>query len=148
MENKHEHHGHHHHHHIDGNTISEIEAIERTTEWRKFIRDNVPDEIDESMVPRAVYISMDDIMALYEKHKDDAKGVRAYFTKKEQEFIGPDPLLHKKPEISVVLVPVNHNDEDMISPECTLVAGESNIYDFTKPCPDLCDLSSPLYASE
>jgi uncharacterized protein YtpQ (UPF0354 family) len=143
------------HHHgdfenIEAYSIPETEAVERTAEWRKFIRRSVPGELDEDMVPRAVFISMADIAALYEKHKDDAIGVRAYFTKTVQ----PDYYHHKhhhkhhrrKPEISVVIVPVSFDDKDMISSELMMPAGASNVYDFTKPCPDLCDVSSPLYS--
>ena len=139
------HHGHHHHHHhIDHHSISETEAVERTTAWRTFIKKNVPGEEDEIMIPRAVYISMEDIKELYEKHKDNAVGARAYFTYKEQPVIGgPGPVM--KPEISVILVPVNMLDQDMLSGDLSLPAGRSYIYDFTKPCPDMCDVKSPLY---
>lgn len=141
------HHGHHyHHHHIDHHTISELEAVERTTAWRAFIKKHVPGEDDVTMIPRAVYISMEDIKELYEKHKDHAVGARAYFTFKEQPVIdAPEPSV--KPEISVILVPVNIKDEDMLSSDLSLPAGRSYIYDFTKPCPDLCDVNSPLYAA-
>ena len=159
MEEKIEHHP-GHFEHIESCSISEREAINRTIEWREFIKKNIPDESNEQMIPRAVYISMDDIAALYNKYKDRAKGVRAYFTKKDQPCEYPidelpgDPEHHhkhhhkKRPEISVVLVPVNYFDKDMITPELTLAAGHSNVYDFTKPCPDLCDVSSPLYSYE
>jgi hypothetical protein len=136
----------HHRYDIDNNTISEIEAVERTTAWRAFVQKNVPGEDDVAMIPRAVYISMEDIKELYEKHKDHAVGARAYFTFKEQPVIdAPEPSV--KPEISVILVPVNIKDEDMLSSDLSLPAGRSYIYDFTKPCPDLCDVNSPLYAA-
>lgn len=153
MEEKIEHHP-GHFEHIESCSISEREAINRTIEWREFIRKNIPDESNEQMIPRAVYISMDDIAALYNKYKDRAKGVRAYFTKKDQpcEYPGDNPEHHhhhkQRPEISVVIVPVAYDDKDMITPGLALQAGNSNVYDFTKPCPDLCDVSSPLYSYE
>lgn len=145
MKDKGHHHHHHHHHHIDKNTISEQDAIDRTLAWRTFIRKNIPGENNSEIIPRAVYISMDDIKALYDKHKDHAVAVRAYFTYCEQTLETDTSVMI--PEVSVLLVPVNHKDEDMLSPDLSLGAGKSSVYDFTKPCPDMCDKQSPLYSN-
>ena len=131
---------------LEGTTISQQEAEERTTAWRSLVTDKVPGEDNNAMIPRAVYISMEDIKALYEKHSNDAIGVRAYFTYKQvpDEYI--DPSGSSMPEISVLLVPVNYDNKDVLY---TIAEGgeeSSSIYDFTKPCPDMCDPTSPLYA--
>lgn len=151
MEEKIEHHHDSHFEYLDEFSIAEKDAADRTKEWRKFIKENVPD-IDDAMLPRAVFISMEDIMALYNRHKE-AIGVRAYFTKKDQPYFEDPGDVGLKPEIAVVLVPVGRtgdpfDDKDWITPDLRLPAGKSFVYDFTKPCPDLCDISSPLYYYE
>jgi hypothetical protein len=133
-------------------------AIAKTTNWRNFMAKSFP-EADANDIPKAVYISRGDIqdLASYCENDDSILGVRAYFTLEH-------PLeedTSNQVKFIMVLVkdtPKHPNGEDLLyipqgadmlalSPD----GGElddSNIYDFTKPCPDCCDPTSPLYGDD
>ena len=81
-------------------------------------------------------------------NKDRAKSekinaVRAYFALGEVTPNGPGP-------VHVLLLPVAKN-KDKVYPKgqdlFEIEEGESAIYDFTTPCPDICDTESPLFRS-
>ena len=48
-----------------------------------------------------------------------------------------------------MLVPVDVNNLDVLSIQVPGISGsdetQSSIYDFTSPCPQLCDIDSPLF---
>ncbi len=125
-------------------------AIERTTNWRNFMKDKTAGK-EARKIPKAVYISRTDLMDMATQCEadDTIVGMRAYFTL-NNEFT--EDL---KNEVRFVMVLVRESankpfGEDVLyAPGNTLggtVGGEpSNVYDFTKPCPDACDPSSPLY---
>ncbi len=123
------------------------EAIERTTNWRNFMKGKTAEE-DEKMVPKAVYISKQDIIAMAKQCEadDSIAGVRAYFT------LNNEAAEAIKNEVTFVMVLVRASDskpygEDVLRmpDNDDAFAGDSNIYDFTRPCPTVCDVTSPLF---
>nr|WP_294792888.1 hypothetical protein [uncultured Mucilaginibacter sp.] len=127
-------------------------AIERTTHWRNFMKKNTAAE-DVRRIPKAVYLSRTDIidMAKQCEADDSIAGMRAYFTL-NNEFTET-----VKNEVKFVMVLVRISDtkpfgEDVLyAPGYTAdnnVGGGSNVYDYSKPCPDCCDTSSPLYTGD
>lgn len=131
---------------INTPTIPLTEAIARVTRFREQLIDQVP----EANIPRAVLIPIDDLLAIVEKYsvvdddgniRNSLQGVRAYFAVKVTDKDLPD-------DITALIVPVDLKGNDI----CTNPVGgvknpgdDSEIYDFTKPCPDVCDPESPLY---
>jgi len=134
-------------------------AIERTQNWRNYINsiENFPDK-----TAKGVYISREDILdlAAYLTLDDSLLGVRAYFTlNNDYREYPPD-----QNEIRLIMVLVKDtaaagypNGEDLLTiPENFRsiitnddpTVGDSNIYDFTRPCPDCCDVRSPLFGLE
>lgn len=130
-------------------------AIAKTTNWRNFMAQSFP-EADVKALPKAVYISKGDIqdMARYCEADDSILGVRAYFTLENAFKEG------EKNEVKFIMVLVKEtigyiNGQDMLyipaglgmkalSPDGGDL-DDSNVYDFTRPCPDCCDPSSPLF---
>ncbi|QKJ29680.1 hypothetical protein HQ865_07900 [Mucilaginibacter mali] len=129
-------------------------AIAKTTYWRKFMEETF--SADVKTVPKAVYISRNDIMDLakYCENDDSLLGVRAYFTL-ENEFKETETNQVKFVMVLVKDTPGYFNGQDLMyipagsEMEALSPDGgdfdDSNVYDFTKPCPDCCDPSSPLY---
>lgn len=112
-------------------TISLEKAVTGTTNWRMilypFMNDNVI---------RGFYIPIQDIVELGKMHQE-CEGVRGYFSLEEPE---------KFTSVKMILVPVDKNGHDILSkPAGDNGEEESTIYDFTQPCPHLCDTVSPLY---
>ena len=127
-------------------TVPLDEAIDRVTRFRNELIEKVP----ESNIPRAVFIPIADLMAIIDKFQDlddhgnirnSLTGVRAYFAIKETDKDLPD-------NITALIVPVDLAGADIVA-HTNGVGGEeeddSDIYDFTQPCPDKCDTTSPLY---
>jgi hypothetical protein len=130
-------------------------AIAKTANWRMFMEKTFTAATPEEL-PKAVYISKNDIqdLARYCEADDSILGVRAYFTLDKAYEEG----VTNQVKFIMVLVKDSKgyfNGEDLLY----IPAGEdmkalspdggnlddSNVYDFTKPCPDCCDDSSPLY---
>lgn len=127
------------------NPVPQDEAVERTTNWRQLYQEVM--ECEDKDILRAFYIPIEDIIALhkyFKEHKHEVKGVRGYF--------GHNPLVPISPEIyetEMLLCPVDKDGNDILSAPPGLgaiVEGASTIYDFTAPCPTLCDTSSILYS--
>ncbi|RAJ04238.1 hypothetical protein LX64_03118 [Chitinophaga skermanii] len=143
----HKHHRHHNHHKPkhhqvpkDGglNTISVEDAIRRTTIWRQFIAEHL--NRDEKEIPRGCLIPLADIKRLSESLQyEELKGVRAYFT------VGQYDSIKDVKEISLIFVPVDKDDRDILEFTFDEDLSESAVEDFTKPCPQACDKTSPLY---
>ena len=134
---------------LQKNRIPVAEAVDRTSNWRRFLK-KLLGEDDSSKLVRGIYISAEDIEALSAICKGDKnfQGVRAYFallTDKEKW-----PYVNT---VKIVMVPVkkeegNPNGKDVcILPNIDNL-DDSNIYDFTMPCPDCCDTTSMLYSSD
>lgn len=127
-------------------TVPLQEAIERVTRFRNQLIDKVP----EMNIPRAVFIPIADLMAIIDKFqslddhgniRNSLTGVRAYFAVKATDQELPD-------DITALIVPVDLAGADIVA-HTNGVKGDdeddSDIYDFTQPCPDKCDPGSPLF---
>jgi len=133
-------------------------AIAKTTNWRNFMQQAAP-ATPPGDLPKAVYISRGDIMdlAAYCEADDKILGVRAYFTL-ESEFKADQPNLVKFIMVLVEDAVGYPNGKDMlyvpVGPEMRALSpdgdgdGDSNIYDFTQPCPSCCDPDSDLYGDD
>lgn len=133
-------------------------AIAKTTNWRNFMQRNFPDA-DVKTLPKAVYISKSDIedLAKYCAADDSIVGVRAYFTLENAFEEG------ESNEVKFIMVLVKDtegypNGEDLLyipqgagmqqlSPDDGAL-DDSNVYDFTKPCPEYCDATSQLFSND
>ena len=112
-------------------TIPLSEAIDITTNWRNFISKYEPDGYI-----RAFYIPIEDIMGLAKFHSE-AVAVRAYLGL---------PKPGDVTDIKLALVPVDMKNNDILSVPSAITGEEqSSIYDFTSPCPQACDIQSPLF---
>lgn len=114
-------------------TIPEQLAVTITTNWRDYISKHDPDP----NYIRAFNIPMVDIKELAEFYA--CPSVRAYLA---METPGDITTL------KIVLVPVDAKGNDILSVPVKTdanVVDQSSIYDFTSPCPQLCDLNSPLF---
>jgi hypothetical protein len=97
------------------NTIS----LETAQRWATNWREKQPDIVKAFLIPQ------EDILELY-KHITEGGGqdVRGYLGIKDDG------------EYKLMLVAVDSKGNDLI---------DLGIYDMTKPCPDSCDIDSPLY---
>lgn len=114
--------------------IPEATAIAYTTNYRNYISgiDKDPNYI------RAFNIPMTDITALADFTK--CPSVRAYLGMSDPKDIST---------LKLVLVPVDPTNNDILSIPVAnglgTITDQSSIYDFTSPCPQLCDIDSPLF---
>lgn len=128
-------------------TISVTDAVERVTRFRDQLLKQVP----EVNIPRAVFIPISDLLAIVNSFDilradgttiNELSGVRAYFAVKEADMDLDD-------DITAVIVPVDKNDKDIIYKNQGVGMGDDDddteIYDFTQPCPNFCDPTSPLF---
>lgn len=125
-------------------TVPLDEAIARVTRFR----DQLIKQVPEANIPRAVFIPIADIMAIIEKFQDldehgnirnSLTGVRAYFAVKDGDQALPD-------DVTALIVPVDLAGSDIVAhPNGLGDEDDSDIYDFTQPCPDKCDPESPLF---
>jgi hypothetical protein len=117
-------------------TITQEDAVKITTSWRNYMaKSGNPDFI------RAFEIPLDDLLnaaALTQKY--GGTGVRAYIGL----AVEGDPTSAK---LAIVPIDVKGNDILKVPDGSQQVAGEeeSSIFDFTNPCPQACDLNSPLF---
>jgi len=114
--------------------IPESVAVEYTTNYRNYISGIDPDP----NYIRAFNIPMQDIVSLADFTK--CLSVRAYLG-----MSTPGDITTLK----LVMVPVDANNQDVLSiPVPGGSVGEvtqSSIYDLTTPCPQMCDIQSPLF---
>lgn len=125
-------------------TVKLPEAQIRVERFRKQLKGSMP----ESNIPRAILIPIADLMAIVDKYQtvdqngditNTLQGVRAYFAVKLTDLAKPD-------DVTALVVAVDKDGNDIISDPTNLQDNDgSEIYDFTKPCPDQCDINSPLY---
>jgi hypothetical protein len=114
--------------------IPESTAVDFTTNYRNYISgiDPSPDYI------KAFNIPMQDIVSLSDFTK--CSSVRAYLG-----MSTPGDITSLK----LVIVPVDDNNLDVLSILVPDGGGvevtQSSIYDLTIPCPQACDLQSPLF---
>ena len=115
---------------LQSTTIPLQQAILETTNWRNWIQPYMHDHII-----RAFYIPIQDIIELAKMH-EDVEGVRAY-------LMLPDP--QQIATLKVAIVPVTKEGKDILRKKSETSDEQSTIYDFTQPCPHLCDTDSDLY---
>ncbi|MBL0144402.1 MAG: hypothetical protein IPP48_00110 [Chitinophagaceae bacterium] len=114
-------------------TITEQVAINITTNWRDYIGKIEPDD----KYIRAFNIPMSDIQNLADFSK--CPSVRAYLAMETPGDIST---------LKIILVPVDADNKDVLSIPVGQAGAEdeqSSIYDFTNPCPKICDVDSPLF---
>lgn len=111
-------------------TIDLKEAVHETKNWRMVLYPFMQEK-----VLRGFYIPMKDIIDLAKMH-EEAIAVRGY-------FILNDPKHFT--DVRIALVPVGADGKDILARKGPAGDEQSTIYDFTQPCPHLCDKDSPLY---
>jgi hypothetical protein len=115
-------------------TIIESVAVTITTNWRDYIGKYEP--ADQYI--RAFNIPMSDIQNLADF--TDCPSVRAYLAMDNSKDIST---------LKIILVPVDVSNNDVLSIQIPGDGGamveQSAIYDFTNPCPQICDINSPLF---
>ena len=106
------------------------EGIDITTYWRDYISKIDPNP----QYIRAFNIPMEDIQELAKFTK--CPSVRAYLS-----LAVPGDISTLK----IILVPVDASNCDVLSVNMPSSVDESTIFDFTSPCPQICDINSPLF---
>jgi len=115
--------------------IPEAVGVAYTTNYRNYISgiDKNPDYIHAFNIP------MQDIASLADFTK--CPSVRAYLGMSDPKDIST---------LKLVLVPVDNTNTDILSIPVPDGSGglvdQSSIYDFTSPCPQNCDIDSPLFS--
>jgi hypothetical protein len=115
--------------------IPEGLGVAYTTNYRNYMSgiDPNPDYIHAFNIP------MQDIQSLADFTK--CPSVRAYLGMSDPKDVS---------KLKLVLVPVDINNDDVLSIQVPDGSGglvdQSSIYDLTTPCPQLCDLQSPLFS--
>ncbi len=111
--------------------IPESTAIDMTTNYRNYESgiSPTPDYI------RAFNIPMADIISL--SQFNNSISVRAYLGMSVPGDIS---------SLKLVLVPVDNSNKDILSTQAPDGTDQSSIYDLTTPCPQNCDIDSPLFS--
>jgi hypothetical protein len=116
-------------------TVPVISAEDGTEYWRQFYEFFT--KVDNSQIFRGFHIPAADLRTLLTEVDEDIDAVRAYFALE-------NPFDSDKPDaannIHIYLVPVKDNVDIVEDRD-----GNSNVCDFTTPCPKICDTSSVLY---
>ena len=114
--------------------IAEGLGVAYTTNYRNYISGIAP----TPQYIRAFNIPMEDIASLADFIK--CPSVRAYLGMSDPTDITT---------LKLVLVPVDDTNKDVLSIEVPDGSGglvtQSSIYDLTSPCPQICDINSPLF---
>jgi hypothetical protein len=138
-------------------TIPLAEAISRADNWRNLVvqipttgaaTTNNDFDVPKQRIFRAINININDVKDLI-TDQPNAKSIRLYLSLQDPDF----PY-----QITGMLVPVDVNNRDMLTKKSVsqglmgeedilISAADSTIYDFTQPCPALCDTKSPLFNS-
>ncbi|MGZ3765087.1 MAG: hypothetical protein ACXVB0_00165 [Mucilaginibacter sp.] len=130
------------------------EAITRAANWRSLVtnlpsgNNSVSNDGNYKLIPpqcifRAININLEDIKQLRADHPN-ARSIRLYLSISDTNY----PY-----RITGMLVPVDVNNTDMLTmpgqgltkEEILASSTASTIYDFTLPCPTVCDTQSPLF---
>jgi len=107
------------------------DALTRIENWRSYV--------GEEFETKAFFIGLDDIIALYEEvQRNKGTGVRAYLARNSSN---ENELLL----VGVKNVSLNPTSGITKGEDIIMVGGASTIYDLTTPCPNMCDITSPLY---
>ncbi len=117
------------------NTISLATAKEWAKEWR-----DDQASYNKYYQCRAFNIPKKDLVEVLAE--DGVESIRAYIGVEKIEVKGKQTVFTEK----LMIVGVNKLGKDMISSSdgLTLDDGKGSIFDFSDPCPDVCDGDSPL----
>lgn len=136
------------HHEQKDPPISLPDAIERGKKWAALLGE-LPyfSGNNAKYKPKALFIPYQDLKDLIEHHERNhhhVKGVRVYLgLVPNLTPIAPDPVTY---DMRGSVVAVGPDGKDIIRTLGSNYAGDiGDIYDFTAPCPDVCDTSSPLF---
>jgi hypothetical protein len=138
---------------ICGDAIPLQTGIDRTAYWREYYKNYFPPfPPSPDGILRGFFIPLEDLQNLLTYHNQDPMmcGVRVYLSLENGgDYASADVLL-----VPVVKTnddpPGPTNTQDLLIPlPCAQTAADSeelySIYDFTRPCPDICDINSPLF---
>ena len=132
--------------HHQGGRVSIDQARKEIQRWKDHIR-SLGEDCPYDFV-QAFFIPMHDIKRLYEKYQHlDPTGVRAYIgiTDKNEQGCAPLRLLLVPAKEHTDFYRHHKDDADELEDELGVNhAGDSSIYDFTMPCPDVCATNDPL----
>jgi hypothetical protein len=147
---------------VTKNSIPLDLAVTVTSNWRKYYSDNwnIGDP-NSPQIFRGFTVPISDLLNLVDLYKAanlDIDGIRIYLAKGEIKD-GDPPVMGGDPDlIHVLLVPItgaNSLDDSSVIPIYPLThdvlqdkAGQSTIYDFTAPCPYICDNLSLLFSPQ
>lgn len=124
---------------VPGNPVTLDHAISGTTRWRDFLNsfDKSTTPIPQNQKLKAFLIPIADIQAL--AASQNAANVRAYLSLTATPEDGTSAM-------RLFLVAVGEDGNDIIEPiDPGDPTGLYTIYDFTSPCPNFCDIQSPLF---
>jgi hypothetical protein len=129
-------------HKIDDKTISLEIAKSRVAWWLETAAGMPQFKDNPKDIPRAIFISMDDIDQL-KSAAPTAVGIRVYFGLKG----GLKPLNPTVADLDGLIIAVLPKLNGSVDPIENDTAGTTtlSVYDFTSPCPPVCNLISELY---
>lgn len=108
------------------NPVELRDAQQRIKRWQLYIGSNFE--------TKAFFISLDDIKTLYDEIlASNGIGVRAYLARTSEE------------QNEILLVGVQQSSYSSQGKDIIEENGSSRIYDLTTPCPNMCDVESPLF---
>ncbi len=117
------------------NVIPLKQAQEWTANWRKWVADQ---GVRPEHTLKAFMIPFSDVLNLSKFPVEELSGVRVYLAMGTVDDVS---------SIRVVVVPVDKDKKDIVAyPKIDLTDEDedSAIFDLTMPCPQFCDLDSPL----
>jgi hypothetical protein len=118
----------------------------RVTRWLNAIAALPGYGDDPQSIPRAIFIAFDDINELVKEYPEkELKGIRIYFGLAGEDNPGKATVN----DIRGLIVPVFYADKyrhhaDLVKTD-PKDPNSTSIYDFTTPCPVVCDFQSELY---
>jgi hypothetical protein len=113
------------------------DALDEIRAYRDFIGQfNYPDNVSRT---KACHIKADDLRQLLDETNGD--GIRCYFGMRTMT----DGPLEGRQVTCLVMVGTTWNEDEGTYIDTVLIEGESKLYELTTPCPDTCDINSPLF---
>ena len=100
-----------------------IEAVDWTSRWQQFQAESKPNPDDSKKAFRVDVAELQDVI-------NNIPGKVQYV----RFYLGLDPKMQEH----LVLVGVDSDNKDLTA----------LTYDFTRPCPDICDITSPLFDAD
>lgn len=117
-------------------------ARSRVKRWLKHMLKIKHFKKHPDQIPRALFIPIDDIKQFLQDYPENVAGARIYFGL--EKLVGTGITAKDPVELKGMMVPVlkgSHKDRIFSNTG----EPETEIYDFTTPCPRYCDTDSELY---